>query len=331
MNYLQDAWIAPAAIGSSAVLLICWFVCFFRAMAPKAGTTEWISRAVPCRFPSLHLQPFRWGGWVSLIISAAVAAAWSLFRSGSPSDIAWNLPAVAAIQAAVAALVLLLLYGSPLSAAFGAVMLIIAGMPSPVVVLCLLLLYLAVAVRPFWLQLILYLAAAACLLLLEGSDLSVILLLAAWILLYVPLNLFRSGRSAWGSAGTGILWVILTAALLAGCAWLQNPGASILFEVWSGLQGTAVWPAEWNGSALMTVLAMIPLLIYAVLLRNTAWLFGALAALLSLPQLIFGAPELTCAGGILALCGTFAAAEKRGVRWTGLIIFVLLTICIFIS
>lgn len=331
MTLFQHAWVMPAAIGLSSVLLVCWLGCFCSAMAPRKGTLEWISRTVRGRFSSLCLQPLRLNGWIALFLSAAAGVAWSLFQSGTLKDVVWEVPVVTAVQTAAFALLLFLLYGSPLSAVCGSVMLMAAGLPSPVVTLCLLLLFLALAVRPFWIQLFLYPAAAACLLLVEGSGTSVLLLLAAWIVLHALISRFRQNCSVWRTVGVVILWFCLTAGLAAVSVCLKDPNASVLSGVWKIVQGLVVWPSEVNYPALISALAAIPLLVYAVLLQNTAWLFGALAALFSLIQLFFGIPELAIAGGILALCGTFAAAEKRGARWNGLVLFVLLTFCIFIS
>ena len=59
MAVLQAAWLRPAALGLAALVFALWCVRYFRAMAWKRGTLEWIARFDRRRMTKHILIKFR--------------------------------------------------------------------------------------------------------------------------------------------------------------------------------------------------------------------------------------------------------------------------------
>ena len=327
-------WLPFAALGAALLVLLLWTLRYLRVMAPKAGTLEWIRRADRGSFSPFYLQPVRVGGY--LLLAAVFLCGLAQGVVGTEYRVNDWFPAAAeAIPAVICALMLLRLFGAVLPAVCGTVLLAVAGLPSLPIMLALLLMLLSLACSRFLLQLLLLLPAVAILVLCEGSGFVTLLLAVSYLLLYLLCARLREPRPAPGVLPGLLILLIGMAAAFAGTVYLfRSEGMELMDAILRDAADLIVWEPVWlpetSIPTLMAGAMLLPLLVQARRLRNTAWLFAAVAAILSLQFAFCGEPEIAYLGCAAALTGTFAGAERRGGRIAALLTAACVTFCIFI-
>lgn len=327
-------WLPAAASGGALLLLFLWTVRYLRVMAPKAGTLEWIRRADRGRFSPLYLQPVRTGGYLLLTAVFLFGLVYGVIGTEYRMN-DWFPAVAAALPAVICALMLLRLFGAVLPAACGTVLLTAAGLPSLPLLLCLLLMLLSLSCARFLLQLLLLLPALCILFLCVGSGFAVLLILLSYLLLYLLCAYLREPRAAPGVLPGLLILLLWMAAGFAGTVYVfraegLEPLAAILRDAALLIEWQPEWAPQTSIPALLPAIMLLPLLVQARRLRNTVWLFSAVASLLSLQFVLCGLPELSYFGCAAALTGTFAGAEHRGGRFPALLTAAGLTLCIFI-
>ena len=336
MDILHAEWFPWAVSGFSALLLLIWYFRLAKIMAPESGTLEWIARVDRNCYAELAWQPIRGRGLVVLLLITLLGAGKAAFLTDWENDGFWLNVGLTAAQNALCGLALLLLYGVPAASFCGAVLLLAADLPAPVLLGCLFLLFLSLGVRQLWLQILLYIPAVIVLLTFVGTGFSVFLILVGYILLYLILVPLHRAHSVWDLAGRlALLFLIPCVVVISNALVIHGADMAAVEAVGEMLCDLVRWTPVWhpwvNGTVLLTGTAIFVLLHHASRLRDTRWLFGATAGLLSLQQLFCGAPEMAGLGCILALTGTFAAAFERRGKTAAAMTAALLTICILIS
>ena len=312
-------WLRPAALGIAVLTLLVWYVGYFRAMAPRRGTLEWIARIDRTAFPAAKVLPIRGKGWLALVLAALLGAANCLLRMDAVYAGSLIYAALAALGGAACCGLLLCLYGQPLSALCATVLFLASGVPSPGLPVMLWLLIPALTVRQMWLRLLLEVPALAILTVYVGNGTGTLLILAGVLVLYVLCACLRERHSAWKTmAGTLVLLLLMAAAVLGSAMLFQLPEGMDPLRALMLLPSLFSWrpclPLEWSAPLLLAGSAAVVLLVQAFRLRDTQALLGGLLGLFCLALLFYGMPEAAHLGCALALCGTFAGAEPRGAR-----------------
>lgn len=336
MDILHAEWLPWAVPGISALLLLIWYFRLAKIMAPKRGTLEWIARVDRSRYAELTWKPIRGSGLVVLLLIAILGAGKAALLTDWENGSFWLIVGLTAVQHAICGLMLLLLYGVPAASFCGTVLLLAADLPTPVLLGCLFLLFLSLGIRQLWIQILLYIPAVIVLLTFVGTGFSVFLILVGYVLLYLILVPLHRERSVWDLVGRLALLLLIPCVVVVSNALVIHGVDMAAVEAAGAMlrelvRWTPVWHPWVNGTVLLTGTAIFVLLHHASRLRDTRWLFGATAGLLSLQQLFCGAPEVAGLGCILALTGTFTAAFERRRKTAAAITTALLTICILIS
>ena len=326
-------WLRPAALGIAALALLIWYLAWFRVLAPRRGTLEWIALVDRPGFPAAQALPIRGKGWLALVLAALLGAGNCLLRMDTvyPASLAYA--GLAALAAAACCGLPLQLYGQPLSALCATVLFLAAGVPSPVLPAALWLLFLGLSARRPWLGLLPAVPALALLTVCLGTGAGTLLLLTGVLVLYVLCGCLRKDGSVWSVAAASLVLLVLMLAAVVGSAMLfQLPEGINPVQALALLPSLTTWkpvlPLEWNGPLLLAGSAAVVLLVQAARRQDTRALLGGLFGLLCLVPLFFGIPEAAHLGCALALGGTFAAAEPRGARPGLLVTAGILIICI---
>ena len=335
MNLPKTEWLSPAAALCSALLLLLWMLRYIRVMKPRRGTLEWIRRADRGRFPPFSLQPLRAKGWIVLAASLLLGLGKAMLNTEFVFEGQTLAIAVSVGQSLVCALLLLLLFGAPVPAFCGTLLITAAGSPPLLLLLIALLLLLSLSCRDLLRQLGLLIPALFLLFLFVGCGFPSLVLLVSYFVLHLLCAGLREPRPKPGVLVSLLLLMVVAAAVFAVSSVLYRPfgttvAEAILTEGKRLIEWKPAWLPHTSLPALLTALLIPVLLLQARLLRNTGWLFAALAALFGLQMALCGHPELSCLGGITVLTATFAGADRRGGRIWALVTTALLTVCIFI-
>ena len=113
------------------------------------------------------------------------------------------------------------------------------------------------------------------------------------------------------AARPGLRLLALLAALGAAAGALWCSGA-LRLDGGVTLTLAAGLPQAWNLPALLAASAPAVELVQGIRLHRAQSLCGAVLGLAALAFLFLGLPQLAYAGALAALCGTFAAAARRG-------------------
>lgn len=314
MAVLQAAWLRPAALGLAALVFALWCVRYFRAMAWKRGTLEWIARFDRRRMTAAEAQRPTGPGWALTAAAAVLGAGAFLLRQGAVRDLPGA--GLCALGAAAVYLMLLLLGGAPVSALLGAGLWLAAGGSAPVLPGAVGLAALSLLL-PGFLGLI---PASAGLALaawgLGCGAATAALVLGTFVLYLVSMGLQRPD-SVFDGASRTLLLLMLCCAALAGAALWADPGLREPAALAAALPGLLKPEVSLTRPALPLWLGLAGaavLLTEAVRLREGRWLLGGLLALLCAALSLLGLGEAAALGCALALGGTFAGADGRGGR-----------------
>ena len=118
-------------IAVAALTLLIWYIVFFRAVAPRKGTLEWIAFTDLPRMTLPAVQYLSGKAWISLLLAAVCGAANCLLRMDAVYPASLIYAALPAVSALVFCMLLLQLFGSPVSAACGAVLLAACELAMP--------------------------------------------------------------------------------------------------------------------------------------------------------------------------------------------------------
>jgi len=328
-------WLPAASLGVVCLALILWLLRYARVMKPRRGTLEWIRRSERGRFSPFSLQPLRARGWIVLIAAPFLGLGYAVLTTGLYAEGYGMTILLAMSQSLLCALLFLLLFGAPVPAFCGTLMMTAAGCPSPLLLEILLLLLLSLACGNLIWQLCLLIPALIALFLFVGSGPPSLVLCVSYFLLYLLCAGLREPRPTPGVLLSLLILLAVLAAVFSVIAIQYRPldvtaAEAILTEGKRLIDWKPVWLPHTKLPALLSALSIPALLMQARRLRNTGWLCAALAALLSLQMALCGNPELSYLGCAAALTGTFAGADHRGGRFMAIITAVLLTVCIFI-
>ena len=326
-------WLRPAALGIAALALLIWYVFWFRALEPRRGTLEWISLVDRTGFLAAQALPIRGKGWLALALAALLGAGNCLLRMDTVYLASMAYAGLSALSAAAVCGLLLQIYGQPLSALCATVLFLAAGVSSPILPAALWLFFLGMSARRLWPGLLPAVPALVLLTVCLGTGAGTLLLLPGVLALYVLCGCLREGGSVWSIAAASLVLLLLMLAAVLGSAMLfQLPAGIDPVRAVALLPSLANWtpvlPLGWNGPLLLAGSAAVVLLVQAARRQDTQALLGGLLGLLCLVPLFYGIPDAAHLGCVLALGGTFAAAEPRGVRPALLATAGVLLVCI---
>lgn len=127
-------WHAPLLALAALLTLLLWYLLYFRAMAPRKGTLEWIALTDLPPISRPAVQPIRGVRWIAPPLAALLGAANCLLRMEAVlpgSLIHAALPAAAAV---LFCLLLLHLFGSTTAALCGTALFLACGTPALILI-----------------------------------------------------------------------------------------------------------------------------------------------------------------------------------------------------
>lgn len=324
----------------SMAVCILWFVRYFVAMAPKRGTLEWIAATDRGHF-SPTAEPPAQGWWLGFVGVLLLGAATYPARMQTLSVDSWPQIVISAMAAVAFYSLLICLTGKLGVSVCGVFLLLAVEAPSLVLLLLLcslLLFFLFLTEEKPPHRVLLALLSFLTLSLAGIQEKEYWLLCLGYLFSDVVFGVLsltpeRKRPGLWLTLE--FLWLcLLVAAGTVGIRVLQavqlgRPAADWLTLPWA--LPVILLPRWEQLPALAVCTAVIVALVQAIRRHDSRCLLSGLLGVSCLPLCLFGAVEAACAGGVLALCATFAGGWARGAKWSVIITTTLLTMSILLA